>query len=957
MFHTQTMDRVGQILAGRFRLTRLLGSGGMGSVYLAEHVHLGRPTAVKVLRREIGLDPDAEARFRREALLAAKINHPSVAQVYDFDRTPDGEFFLAMEFIDGETTATRLRRDGAFPLSLVVRVLRGVAGGLDRAHSLKILHRDLKPENIMLTREGQVKLLDFGVARPLESTSGVTSSGFAVGTPAYMSPEQLTGDSLGPPSDIYSLGTVVYELLTGQQPHAGATFAELRARRLSQPPAPVHRLRDACPSVVTEVVARALEVEPKARWPSATSFADALADAIGPDSVRVSVTVPAVGPVAVQLGHWEAHFEALRFAGRDREMRAVRDAWAAARAGRTTVVWIEGDEGAGKSGFFELAQREAATDGALELSGRGYEGDVARPYGPWLPMLRAALDTWAGRDRPWPAITALTDARQDTRTPERGVLYDEVAALLHVATGRGPMLLGMEDVNWCDPASIALLEYLAHHTAGKPVLFAVTAMAGAGDGRGRAREMRERLRRLDNVVWVPLRPLGYEAVAAWLTRALGREAPEELVRYVYGNTEGNAFFIEQVVRSLVERGEMERMSADSARLALSAEPPPEAVADVVERRLRGMSAAAREVLQVAAVVGREFDLDLLGSLTRHTENEVLDAMDEAEGAGVLAPVTDRTGDWYRFTHNKIAHVLSQTINPRRRRRLHREIAEALAHRPDRPAGSVAWHWYYAGDAPQASEAGRAAARHALAVHDYDDALTFAVMAAETGQTVEEKVEAHELRGDALRRLDRHGEAAAAYARARLLGGVLSATVVVLRYKELRSALLAGTVSPAVAVAEATRLGTDADAASALDPGTLDLLLAEAHVAAGEPGPAIAAAEQALRAAQAARHQTTAADALVVLGHALLREGDVSAAGQRAGDARAVYLELADPYGLARVAELESAVAVRRGDLARARQALDDAAIHAERAGLTRMVRQFVRLRTDLADRSELHPPR
>jgi hypothetical protein len=918
----------------------------MGSVYLAEHVHLGRPTAIKVLRRELGTDPDAEARFRREALLAARIDHASVAQVYDFDRTPEGEFFLAMEFIDGETVAARLRREGPFPLRLTMRVVLAVAGGLDRAHSLGIVHRDIKPENIMLAREGQVKLLDFGVARPMDSTSGITSSGFAVGTPAYMSPEQLVGEAVGPASDVYSLGTVVYEVLTGQQPHTGVTFSELRAKRLSQPPTPVHMLRDTCPSTLSDVVARALEVEPKGRWPTALAFAEALA-AVGADSTGVSGSLPALGPPAEQLDRWAAHFEALRFAGRDREIRWVRDTWAAARAGRTAVLWIEGEEGAGKSSFFELARREAATDGALEVSGRGYEGDGARPFGPWLGMLRTGLDCWAGKERPWPGIAALIDARQDTPAPERAGLHDEVAALIHLAAQRGPLLLGMEDVNWCDPASIALLESLVHHTSGCRVLFVVTAIAGTADGGSRPREMRERLRRLDNVVWVALRPLSYEAVAGWLTRALGRDAPEELVRYVYGNTEGNAFFIEQVVRSLLERGEVGLLSGESARVALAAAPPPEAVTDVVERRLRGMSPATREILQVAAVAGREFDVDLLVALSRAPEDAVLAALDEAEAAGVLAPVQrGGGGDWYRFDHNKIAHVLAQTINARRRRRLHREIAEALTRRPDAQPGTVAWHWYHAGDRARAAEAARAAARHALAVHDYDDALTLAVLAAETGQTAGEKLEAHELRGDALRRLDRHGEAAAAYARARLTGDAAVASGSVLRYKELRTALVAGTVSPGVAVAEAAKLA--ADAASGLTRGAVELLLAEAHLAAADHHAAIAAAEQALSAARETGHRAAAADALVVLGHAQVRQESLPAAAHAASDARAIYLDLADPYGLARVAELESAVALGRGDLALARQALDDAARHAERAGVTRMVRQFTKMRADLA---------
>src|SRR5439155_10833582 len=145
----------------------------------------------KVLRPELSSDPDAEARFRREALLAAKLMHPAVAQIFDFDLTSDGRFLIAMEYVAGETLAQRLRREGPFPIAMALQILRGLADGLDCAHALGIVHRDIKPENVMLAAGGAVKLLDFGVARDTATSSSgsLTSAGVTVGTPAYMSPE------------------------------------------------------------------------------------------------------------------------------------------------------------------------------------------------------------------------------------------------------------------------------------------------------------------------------------------------------------------------------------------------------------------------------------------------------------------------------------------------------------------------------------------------------------------------------------------------------------------------------------------------------------------------------------------------------------------------------------------------------------------------------------------------
>src|SRR5881409_4365673 len=272
-------DRVGEVLAGRYRVLRRLGAGGMGTVYLAEHVHLGRLTAVKVLCPPLcDDDPSAEQRFRQEALLVASVRHPGIAQVYDFDRGPDGRFLLAMEYVEGETVAQRLRRDGPFALREAIGVLRIVGDALNHVHWMGILHRDLKPQNIMLGSGGVMKLLDFGVAH--EMAQFPAPDACQSGTLAYMSPDQLLGDALGPASDIYALGVVFYEMLTGRLPHAGTTVAQLRTQRLLRPPVPVNWLRPTLSRALADVVARALHPEPAERWPSAVAFAQAAARAV-----------------------------------------------------------------------------------------------------------------------------------------------------------------------------------------------------------------------------------------------------------------------------------------------------------------------------------------------------------------------------------------------------------------------------------------------------------------------------------------------------------------------------------------------------------------------------------------------------------------------------------------------------------------------------------------------------
>lgn len=281
-------DLVGQVIADRYHVTRKLGEGGMGEVYLAEHVKMGRPCALKVIRPALLHEPDALARFTREAGNASRITHPNVAAIYDFGETPDGVVFLAMEYVDGESLQSLLRREGSLPPDRVVAIVRQVAAALADAHALGIVHRDLKPENIVVgrARDGSdlVKVVDFGIAKAVTGDrQQVTRTGFVLGTPDYMSPEQLAGEPLDGRSDQYALALVAFQMLTGKLPFAGRTEHEAMLKRLTAQP---QKLAEARPDVLwppglQEVFDRALSRRPEDRFPSVTDFAEALARAYG----------------------------------------------------------------------------------------------------------------------------------------------------------------------------------------------------------------------------------------------------------------------------------------------------------------------------------------------------------------------------------------------------------------------------------------------------------------------------------------------------------------------------------------------------------------------------------------------------------------------------------------------------------------------------------------------------
>ncbi|MGH7656742.1 MAG: serine/threonine protein kinase, partial [Gemmatimonadales bacterium] len=298
-------DLVDQVIADRYHIRGRLGEGGMGIVYLAEHVRMSRPCAIKVLSSTLTADAEAITRFNREAANASRINHPNVCAVYDFGETPDGIIYLAMEFVDGETLTTLLER-GQLPLEETAEILSQCAAGLHAAHELGIVHRDLKPDNIMLVEQQgrrQVKVVDFGIAKAgAEKAQQVTRTGLVVGTPEYMSPEQVSGDTLDARSDIYALALICYRMLTGATPFQSENQQEALTRRLTDPPAPIALARPdlAFPPGLQEVLDRGLARRPGERFATVTGFTDALSrvarsEGESPSGAATQVMAPAGG--------------------------------------------------------------------------------------------------------------------------------------------------------------------------------------------------------------------------------------------------------------------------------------------------------------------------------------------------------------------------------------------------------------------------------------------------------------------------------------------------------------------------------------------------------------------------------------------------------------------------------------------------------------------------------------
>ncbi|HZD69597.1 MAG TPA: protein kinase [Actinomycetes bacterium] len=264
-------------LAERYRLDELIATGGMGSVYRALDQHLGRQVAVKVLKRVLADDPTFLERFRREARAAAAFNHPNVARVFDYGER-DSEPFIVMELVDGETLAERIARQGRLSWREAFAIAEQVARALAVAHGHGVVHRDIKPANILLNTSGQVKVTDFGIARGAQTTT-LTRPGMVLGSANYVAPEQAQGNTVTPAADLYSLGCVLFEAVTGATPYHGPNAVAIATQHVSADvPDPREQVPDLPPDAAA-LMMRSLQKEIRARFPSASAMATALATA------------------------------------------------------------------------------------------------------------------------------------------------------------------------------------------------------------------------------------------------------------------------------------------------------------------------------------------------------------------------------------------------------------------------------------------------------------------------------------------------------------------------------------------------------------------------------------------------------------------------------------------------------------------------------------------------------
>jgi DNA-binding SARP family transcriptional activator/DNA polymerase III delta prime subunit len=665
----------------RYQLGRVLGQGSSGIVRAAQDALLNRPVTLKLLT-SVADDPDAAQQLLAAARQLARLAHPNIASIYDagyLGETP----YVALQPAIGTSLSERE------PLSLpdLLKSMEQVASALAYAHQHGILHGDVRPANIFVSDDGRVQIVGFTLL-PIQISPDVSLK-----DAAYLPPELAQGQSPDHGADLYSLGVTLYELTTGHLPFVGPTPLAIISQHLDVPPVPPRSRQPDLPSDLEAVILRLLAKRPQDRYASAAQ--------LGADLERIRRQLEGqalIEQVAVPVGRAPGaslldRIARGRLIGRERELEELKAHWQRAVEEHRHLILLSGEPGIGKTRLARELMVYARLQGATVLWGRCYEQEVAVPYRPFTDAFRDHVTNQPAETLRQQIGTAaaelarLVPALHDKLGPiapnpplnpdeERLRLFDHVATFLHNLATQRPLLLFLDDLHWADEASLLLLQHLARHVYDVPFLLLGAYRDTELTRKHALQNILVELNRERLATRLALRRLNRQAVKEMVQAMCATEVAPAVTEAIYDETEGNPFFIEEVVKALVEEDALDPSQAPRVFRDPTLTYIPQSIRATIGRRLERVSPESARLLTQAAVVGRQFPLDVLLAITDLAEDVALDALDEAVAAQLVQPPSNG-GQIYAFQHTLIAQTLYDELNARRQARLHGQVGQAI----------------------------------------------------------------------------------------------------------------------------------------------------------------------------------------------------------------------------------------------------------------------------------------
>jgi len=664
---------------GRYEVRRFLGEGGKKRVFLAHDTRLDRDVAFALIKTD-GLDEVGRERIVREAQAMGRLGaHPHIVTIFEIGEEAGSPYVVNELLAGGDVEGELEKAGGALPLARALEIAKGVARGLAFAHERGIVHRDLKPGNVWLTAEGTAKIGDFGLAVSLDR-SRLTQHGMMVGTVAYMPPEQALGGEVTPQADLYSLGAMLYELVTGRPPFQADDPTAVISQHINTPPVAPSWHSEHCPPDLESLILRLLSKVPADRPATASELLAAL-EAVDPNARSASHSDSSANPLD-RLARGV-------FVGRERELERLRAAFDDAFAGRGSVVMLVGEPGIGKTRTSLELETYARMRGGRVIWGRAHEAAGAPPYRPWVQAgdsyaQQFGLDGVGDRLEPGdgPELSRIFPGlrQQPNYVPPPEItdpdaaqfrLFEAYTHLLRAYAEPAPLLVVLDDLHWADKPSLLLLRHIAPEIGRQRILILGNYRDTELSRTHPLSETLAALNREGGFQRITLGGLAREEVASYVRDVAHAEPRSDLVDRIYEETEGNPFFLSEVVNLMAEEGALARESLTGVAI-------PEGVREALGRRLDRLSEEANALLQYAAVAGRQFAYDTLAAISDHDDATLLRLIEEGLEARVIEEA-EQAGR-YRFTHALMQETLLEELSTTRKVRMHGEVGEAIERR-------------------------------------------------------------------------------------------------------------------------------------------------------------------------------------------------------------------------------------------------------------------------------------
>ena len=689
------MSSLEHLQNGRYAVLKKLGEGGKGIVFKARDTSLNRVVAIKMLKNPVTTG-EAYTRFITEAQSVAKLNHPNIVSIHDIGKEDEKPFFV-LEFVEGQSLRDLIETypEGRCDIPTVLRVGIDVCNALQYAHSQGILHRDVKPENIMITEEGVAKLMDFGLAKMLGQPRQ-TQEGVIVGTVAYVAPEIALGKGADARSDLYSLGAVLYEAVTGKPPFLGEDPVKIIFSHIHDYPVSPDRLNPKVPNALAECVMKLLEKDPTKRYQSAADLLKVLRD-IAEESLREAV-LPTQKPVLVVPSPRPLARKEIQLIDRVEEMNRLKEAVDRAVRGEGSLLFLRGEAGIGKTRLTRELGAYARLRGMNVLYGRCpalLTMTGIPPYILWSEVIRDYLQASTAEQLYrvigfYPGevsklvpelgqrLRAIPQSMQIDPEHERDRLFEAVSQFITNVSKEAPLLVVLDDLQWTDQSSLLLMHYLARGVSRERLLLVGAYRDSEVDEKHPLSPVLTELNRERLLQAVPLKRMSLDHASEMIKQILEQdEVPKEFCQLVYQKTEGNPFFVEEVMNSLMEQELIFREGnrwkiKDVSRIEF-----PETVRGVVKSRIGRLDDECRNLLSMASFVGYDFSVEALRGVTGFEENKLVELLERMLKTGQIKARVVHGEEACSFADAIVRDVVHEEVSPLMHRRLHHLVGSAL----------------------------------------------------------------------------------------------------------------------------------------------------------------------------------------------------------------------------------------------------------------------------------------